>query len=584
MSQKTADLGSVDRRKWEALGQILIGRGVLTADQLASAIEHQRRNRQRLQRLGKILIDLKMVTEAAILEALALQFETALMEPEELASLAPDIVQILPEEVARKNNVIVIDRGARRVVVAIADPLNVLALDEVRRITGLDVDFRIATAAAIQSAIQRHYRAPGSESTDEVLRQDLGLTVVSNTTTDESVDIKQLRTEADDPPVVKIVNHVLTRAASDGASDIHIEPSDDRTTIRYRIDGLLYDLLEVPKQMHLAVVSRLKILSRLDIAERRLPQDGSFSVRINDTEIDFRVSTLPMIYGEKIVLRLLLKEAVAKHYTLEGLGFDVDQLPLFREAIRRPWGMILMTGPTGSGKSTTLHTALKAIKSPRKNIITVEDPVEYRQAGIHQVQVKTEIGFDFARSLRAILRQDPDIIMVGEIRDQETAQIAVRAALTGHLVFSTLHANDAVSTVTRLTNLGVEPFLVASAVNLAAAQRLVRKICPECKEAYDPTPDDRVVLAEVGCPDKLYRGRGCKRCRTTGFAGRVALYELLPITAEIRGTILTDGSGDLIQKQALQAGMITLRQSGLRKVTQGITTVEEVLAVVADQE
>src|SRR5437867_8578854 len=274
---------------------------------------------------------------------------------------------------------------------------------------------------------------------DDVLRQDLGISLVSESpATEDTVDIKQLRTQADDPPVVKLVNYVLTRAAGDGASDVHIEPYDDRTRVRYRIDGLLYDLLEVPRQLHLAVVSRVKILSRLDIAERRLPQDGSFSARIVGTHIDLRVSTLPTLLGEQIVMRLLQKEAVVQHYTLESLGFEAEQFEVFREAIRRPWGMILMTGPTGSGKSTTLHTALKAIKSPRKNIVTVEDPVEYRQPGIQQVQAKAEIGFDFARSLRSILRQDPDIIMLGEIRDAETAQIAVRAALTGHLVFSTL--------------------------------------------------------------------------------------------------------------------------------------------------
>jgi type IV pilus assembly protein PilB len=576
---------SVHDGKWESLGQILVKQGLLSPEQLTAAVEHQRQHPRQLQRLGNVLIELKMVTESALLEALASQFEKTLIEPEELANLQPEVVRILPEETARQNSVIAIERTARRLIIATADPVNVLALDEVRRVTGLDVDFRIATAAAIESAIQRHYRGSSVAAVEEELRQDLGFTLVSTTGADEpTVDVKQLRTEADDPPVVKLVNHLLTRAASDGASDIHIEPYDNRTCIRYRIDGLLYDLIEVPRKLHLAVVSRLKIISRLDIAERRLPQDGSFSVRVHDTEIDFRVSTLPMIHGEKVVLRLLLKEAVAKHYTLESLGFETDQLPVFREAIQRPWGMILITGPTGSGKSTTLHTALKAIKSPRKNIVTVEDPVEYRQAGIQQVQVKTEIGFDFARSLRAILRQDPDVIMIGEIRDHETAQIAVRAALTGHLVFSTLHANDAVSTVTRLINLGVEPFLVASAVNLAAAQRLVRKICPECRESYQPTPDERVVLAEAGSPDVLYRGRGCARCRNTGFSGRLALYEMLPITADIRAAILAGGTGDDIQKQAIAAGMIPLRKAGLRKVTQGITTADEVLAVVADQE
>src|SRR5713101_95451 len=565
------------QRRWQHLGQVLITRGLLSQEQLAAAFERQR---QGSLRLGRVLVELKMISESALLECLALQFDKPLMSEEEIANLPPEVVRILPEETARLNMIIAVERSARQLVVATADPLNVLALDEVRRVTGLDVDFRIAPEAAIQTAIQRHYRAVSVERDDEIVRQDLGLTVVSAVGVEDTVDLKQLRTQADDPPVVKLVNYALTRAAS----DIHVEPFEDRTLIRYRIDGLLYELLEVPRPLHLAVVSRLKIISRLDIAERRLPQDGSFSARVEDTEIDFRVSTLPSIHGEKIVLRLLLKEAVVRHYTLESLGFDPDQLTLFRDAIRRPWGMILMTGPTGSGKSTTLHTALKAIKSPRKNIVTVEDPVEYRQPGIQQVQVKSEIGFDFARSLRAILRQDPDVIMIGEIRDNETAQIAVRAALTGHLVFSTVHSNDAVSTIVRLVNIGVEPFLVASAVNLTAAQRLIRKICTHCKEPYEPGPDDRVVLAEVGCPDVLYRGRGCKRCRNTGFAGRVALFEVLRITADVRGMILSGVSADHIREFALKNGMIPLRLSGLRKVAQGVTTLEEVLAVVADQE
>jgi len=569
------------QRTWQLLGQLLVKRGLLSQEQLAAAFERQR---QGAQRLGRVLVELNIISETALLECLALQFDKPLMSEEELANLQPEVVRILPEETARVNMVVAVERSARQLVVATADPLNVLALDEVRRVTGLDVDFRIAPAAAIQTAIQRHYRGSSTERDDETVRQELGLTVLSGNGAEDTVDLKQLRTQADDPPVVKLVNYMLTRSACDGASDIHVEPFEDRTIIRYRIDGLLYELLEVPRQLHLAVVSRLKIISRLDIAERRLPQDGSFSVRVDDAEIDFRVSTLPTIYGEKVVLRLLLKEAVVQHYTLESLGFDHDQLALFRDAIRRPWGMILMTGPTGSGKSTTLHTALKAIKSPRKNIVTVEDPVEYRQPGIQQVQVKSEIAFDFARSLRAILRQDPDVIMIGEIRDNETAQIAVRAALTGHLVFSTLHANDAVSTIVRLLNIGIEPFLVASALTLTAAQRLIRKICSHCKESYEPEPDDRVVLAEVGCPDVLYRGRGCKRCRNTGFAGRVALFEVLRITADVRAMVLSGSSADRIQELALKSGMIPLRLAGLRKVAQGVTTLEEVLAVVADQE
>jgi type IV pilus assembly protein PilB len=398
------------------------------------------------------------------------------------------------------------------------------------------------------------------------------------------VDLKALRTQADDPPVVKVVNYVLGRAAGDGASDIHVEPHEDRTRVRYRIDGLLFELLEVPRALHLAVVSRLKIISRLDIAERRLPQDGSFASRIHGREIDFRVSTLPTVFGEKVVLRLLEKEAVIEHYSLETLGFEPEQMTIFERAVRRPWGMVLLTGPTGSGKSTTLHTAIKAIKSPRKNIVTVEDPVEYRQPGIQQVQVKSEIGFTFARSLRAILRQDPDIIMIGEIRDEETAQIAVRAALTGHLVLSTLHTNDSVATIMRLINIGVEPFLVASSVNVAAAQRLVRKICRNCKEAYQPTAEERELFAPEPAPEMLHRGRGCRMCRNIGYSGRTALYEVFPVTARVRRMVIDGADSDRIAQEAVTAGMITLRQAGLRRAMQGITTLEEVMAVVAGQE
>jgi type IV pilus assembly protein PilB len=531
---------------------------------------------------------MKLIDEDILLKYLGAQFRKEPITRQDLAALDPDVVKLVPEEVARQYGVIAAQRSGRKLIVATADPLNVMALDDLRRATGLDVDFRIGPAGAIQDAIDKTYRkvttaqATG-EGLDDALKIDLGLSVGPTVPQSEStVDIRQLQSQADDPPVVRVVNYVLGRAALDGASDIHVEPHDDRTRVRYRIDGLLFDLLEIPRQLHLAVVSRIKIISRLDIAERRLPQDGSFASRVHGKEFDFRVSTLPTIYGEKVVLRLLEKAAIVERYSIENLGFEKEQLELFLKGIRRPWGMVLITGPTGSGKSTTLHTALKFIKSPRKNVITVEDPVEYRQPGIQQVQVKAEIGLDFARSLRSILRQDPDIIMLGEIRDPETAQIAVKAALTGHLVLSTLHTNDAVSTLVRLINIGVEPFLVASAVNVAAAQRLVRKICNECKESYRPTADELALFAPDPGPEVLYRGAGCRSCRNVGYSGRMALYEVFAVGPEVRRMLIDRADGDKIQRYAVESGMITLRQCGFRQAARGLTTLEEVLAVAAD--
>ena len=570
-----------ERWAWLPLGQMLIGDGILAEDDLTRALERQRKTKERL---GQVLIEMRLIDEEVLLKYLSTQFRKEPITRPELEALDLDVVKVVPEEVARQHGVLAAERQGRRLVVATADPLNVVALDDLRRATGLEVDFRIGPGSAIAEAIDRYYRRLlSSENVDEALRQDLG-TMLGTAVVDDNVDLKQLRTQADDPPVVKVVNYIIGRAANDGASDIHVEPSTDKTHIRYRVDGLLFDLLEVPKRLHLAVVSRLKIISRLDIAERRLPQDGSFSSRVQGRDFDFRVATLPTIFGEKVVLRLLEKEAVIDRYSLDVLGFEAEQLELFARGIRRPWGMVLLTGPTGSGKSTTLHTALKAIKSPRKNIITVEDPVEYRQPGIMQVQVKSEIGFDFARALRSILRQDPDIIMVGEIRDAETAQIAVRAALTGHLVLSTLHTNDAVSTLVRLINIGVEPFLVATAVNVAAAQRLVRKICPHCKEAYQPTAEEAALFAPDPPPEVLYRGRGCKECRNIGYAGRMALFEVFWVNAQIRRMVIDGADGDLIRRFAAEQGMITLKQTGFRRAMKGQTTLEEVMTVVADQE
>ena len=573
---------STERWGWVSLGQMLLSDGILTQEQLAQALARQRKTRDRL---GQILIEMKLLDEEVLLKYLGRQFRKEAITEQELETLDLDVVKLVPEEVARQYRIIAAERHGKKLVVATADPLNVVALDDLRRATGLEVDFKIGPGQAIQAAIDKTYRRMVSaEGIDDALRQDLGLRAGSGAGVDDAVDLQELRTQAADPPVVKVVNYVLSRAAADGASDIHVEAYEDRTRVRYRIDGLLFDLLEVPRALHLAVVSRLKIISRLDIAERRLPQDGSFAASIAGREIDFRVSTLPTIYGEKVVLRLLEKEAVVQHYTLESLGFDPDQLELFMRGIRRPWGMVLLTGPTGSGKSTTLHTAIKAIKSPRKNIVTVEDPVEYRQPGIQQVQVKSEIGFDFSRSLRSILRQDPDIIMVGEIRDAETAQIAVRAALTGHLVLSTLHTNDAVSTLVRLVNIGVEPFLVATAVNVAAAQRLVKKICKHCKEAYRPGAEETALFAPGPAPELLYRGRGCKQCRDIGYAGRIALYEVFPVNAKVRRMIVDNVDADEIRKHAVESGMVSLREAGLRRVIQGQTTLDEIMAVVAEQD
>jgi type IV pilus assembly protein PilB len=574
-----------DRWAWSPLGQMLVNDKLLSTEQLNQALERQRKTRERL---GQILIDMKLIDEDILLKYLGAQFRKDPITRQELGEIDPEVVKLVPEEVARQYGVIASQRSGRRLIVATADPLNVMAMDDLRRATGLEVDFRIGPAGAIQETIEKAYRkvtkVVSPEGLEDALKVDLGLNIGPATSAlpEGVVDIKQLQTQADDPPVVRVVNYVLGRAALDGASDIHVEPHDDRTRVRYRIDGLLFDLLEIPRQLHLAVVSRIKIISRLDIAERRLPQDGSFSSRIHGQEFDFRVSTLPTLYGEKVVLRLLEKAAVVERYSIENLGFEQEQLELFLKGVRRPWGMVLITGPTGSGKSTTLHTALKLIKSPRKNIVTVEDPVEYRQPGIQQVQVKSEIGFDFARALRSILRQDPDIIMVGEIRDQETAQIAVKAALTGHLVLSTLHTNDAVSTLIRLVNIGVEPFLVASAVNVAAAQRLVRKICKDCKEPYRPSADELALFAPDPGPEVLYRGRGCKSCRNVGYAGRMALYEVFAIDSEVRRMLIDGADGDKIQRYAMGSGMVTLRKCGFRQAARGLTSLEEVLTVAAD--
>ena len=496
-----------------------------------------------------------------------------------------DITQINKDYVdartATARRVLPLHRRGNRLFVATSDPANLQALEEVRFKTNLIVESVVVEDDKLAQAIHKLVESAGSALQELASMDELEVNLVAGGAQPAA---EEDTSEVDDAPVVRYIQKILLDAISAGVSDIHFEPFDKFYRIRYRLDGELMEIAQPPLVIKDKVASRIKIISRLDIAERRLPQDGSFASHINNREIDFRVSTLPTIYGEKIVLRLLEKEAVLQHYTLENLGFEPEQLEVFLRAIKRPWGMVLLTGPTGSGKSTTLHTAIKTIKSPRKNIITVEDPVEYRQPGIQQVQVKSEIGFDFSRCLRSILRQDPDIIMVGEIRDPETAQIAVRAALTGHLVLSTLHTNDAISTLVRLINIGVDPFLVATAVNVAAAQRLVKRICRHCKEEYRPSPEEIAAFAPGPAPELLYRGRGCRECRNIGYSGRMALYEVFGINAPVRRMVIEGVDADTIRRSAADAGMMTLRTAGFRRVAQGDTTLEEVMAVVADQD
>jgi len=565
------------------LGELLICEGFITHEQLEEALADQRETRRRI---GRILIDMGIISEGKLTQVLARQFGLEALSADAFEVISPQVAKLIPDSLAKNYCVIPVGRGEGGIDVATADPLNVVARDDLVHATGLQINFKLAPLSVIQMAIDRCYgQFSVGRGLEEMALKDVAISIRSQAPTEEAVDLRELKQQADLPPVVKLINHLLGQAITDSASDIHIEPYEEDTKVRFRIDGVLHDFTQVSRQLHLAVVSRIKILANMDIAERRIPQDGGFKVTLGGLEYDFRVSSLPTIYGEKIVLRVLEKEGVTNHYTLELLGFEPEQLEIFKQAIHRPWGMILMTGPTGSGKSTTLHTALRIIRSPRINIVTVEDPVEYHQPGIQQVQVRPMIGLDFATTLRSILRQDPDIIMVGEIRDLETAQMATRAALTGHLVFSTLHTNDALSTFVRLADIGVESHLIAACVTLVAAQRLVRKICPKCKEAYNPPPSEKALFDFLPAPPEvLYRGKICSSCRNTGYSGRVAVYEVFPVTQKMRQAVSEGANLDAVRELATETGSDSLRRNGLKKAAQGVTTVEEVLATCGERE
>jgi len=584
------------------IGELLLKEKRITPEQLQQALAGQKANGGKL---GYNLVKMGFVKDEEITALLSKQYGIPSINLAQF-QIDPAVVKLVPAETAQKYQIIPLSRSGASLTIAMTDPTNVFAMDDIKFMTGYNVEPVVASEIAITEAVQKYYpmkagakSAPGKPGTpggpavgmSALDMATKGLEELQSLEAGEDVEVleelqeisaEKLAKEGEAAPVVRLVNVVLMSAIQKGASDIHIEPYEKELRIRYRIDGILYNIMNPPMKFRDAISSRVKIMSKLDIAEKRLPQDGRIKIRFTDQgqqkEIDFRVSILPTLFGEKIVMRLLDKDKLMLDMT--RLGFEQESLTKFESAIMRPWGMVLVTGPTGSGKTNTLYSSISKINTPETNIMTAEDPVEFNLVGVNQVQIRENIGLNFAAALRSFLRQDPNIILVGEIRDFETAEIAVKAALTGHLVLSTLHTNDAPSTVNRLMNMGIEPFLVASSVHLICAQRLVRRVCSECKEANPSTPPALVQAgftpeeAETVTPMK---GVGCERCNKTGYKGRVGLYEVLEVTEELRELILVGASGLELRRKAIDEGMITLRRSGLRKVMEGLTSVEEVV-------
>jgi type IV pilus assembly protein PilB len=552
------------------LGELLQRRGLLTPEQLHKALDHQREHGGAL---ATYLVKLGLVSEDHLLAFIEREYRLPVVDPLAL-EISRDVLNLVPPALVTKHHLIPTNLARSTLTVAMADPSNVVAINEIKFLTGYDVKIAVAAPAVIQQAIERHYDA--QSSVDEVLSQ-MGENVELLQDHDE-IDVKELERSTEEAPVVRLVNAVLTDAIRKRASDIHIEPYEKMLRVRFRIDGVLYDIMQPPLKLKNAITSRIKVMASLDIAERRLPQDGRIKLKLSGKkEMEFRVSVLPTLFGEKVVLRLLDKANLQLDMT--KLGFEEEALKYFKEAIYKPFGMVLVTGPTGSGKTTTLYSALAELNKVANNISTAEDPVEYNLMGINQVQMHDDIGLNFAAALRAFLRQDPDIIMVGEIRDFETAEIAIKAALTGHLVLSTLHTNDAPATVNRLLNMGVEPFLVASSVNLVLAQRLARVVCPTCKED-EPMPAEALArLGWQGEPFVPVHGTGCASCGGTGYRGRVALYEVMPLGDQLREMIVTGATALELKRTAIQSGMVTLRQAGLIHAARGTTSIEEILRV-----
>ncbi|MDP8216319.1 MAG: ATPase, T2SS/T4P/T4SS family [Candidatus Kaelpia imicola] len=568
----------------ERVGEILIKEGLIAEEDLAQAMEHQRENGGKL---GDVLIAMGFVTEKEIAAALGKQLGISYIS---IASgnLRPAHDQglevLISEEVARKYLVLPISRTFNSLTAAVVDPLDFITIDNLRKITNCDINSVITTKAEILQAIDEFYGPrdvfkEAIESSYEKEEKSV-TTSLEEISEDEVVSLDRLIAKAEEAPVVKLVDLIIRQAIEEGASDVHIESLEKKMRLRYRVDGVLQEKPPPAPHLKLAIVSRIKILAKLDIAEKRLPQDGSFVMKLEDRLVDFRVSVIPTIYGEKVVIRILDRSQLPLDLT--QMGFGPSQLESFREIINQPYGVVFLTGPTGSGKTTTLYAALEEINSPDKNIITIEDPVEYRLDGVNQVQVKPQIGLTFANALRSFLRQDPDIILVGEVRDLETAEICVRAALTGHFVLSTLHTNDAASAITRLMDIGVEPYLLTPSLLMVAAQRLVRKLCSNCKEAYEPTGDILKYLKVK--KDLVFKAKGCDKCRWTGYIGRAAIYELILIDSDMRDMITKHADAQKMKNLAIEKGFLTLWDSGIAKVEEGITSVEEVLRVTLIKE
>ena len=562
------------------LGDLLVREGLINQEQLQRALAEQKGTNEKL---GSILIRHSVITEDQLVAFLSKQYGIPSITLSQL-DIDADVLKLVPAQIAKKYEVLPIKRTGNSLTLAMADPTNVFAVDDVGFMTNLQVIPVVAAQGAIRKALDRLYEAQGSGMAEVISEMEGTAGDVEVVEGDEEswakADIFELKESADEAPVVRLVNMILVDAIRRGASDIHLEPYEKVFRVRFRVDGVLHEIMTPPKRLETALTSRVKIMSTMDIAERRLPQDGRIKLRYNQREIDFRVSTLPTIFGEKTVLRILDKESLQLDLTM--LGFDPWSLEQFNKAIHQPYGMILITGPTGSGKTTTLYSAIHTINSPDVNIMTAEDPVEYNLKGVNQVQVNEGIGRTFGAALRSFLRQDPDVILVGETRDLETAQIGIRAALTGHLVLSTLHTNDCPGTVARLLDMGIPPFLVSSALTLILAQRLGRKICKDCKQPYEADEESLVPYGHV--PQGLgkvqfYKGKGCHTCSFTGMKGRVAVYEVMPIGDELRELILRNAPTAEILQLALAQGMKTLRQNALQKVIDGVTTLEEVLRV-----